>query len=201
MSAPFSFADPVYQVSGTLQFIGNSGCDPSVCTETINFKFGLAPYVVDDTIYAGFYAISLNTTGPLSDLGFGDPGESFNGPNFVEDIKSFVGGSCNVPQPQFCTEIDFGYILQKTGSTYSLPSLGAEWFTCEATCGQYFTADGKGGFGFGSGGAYTDLTVENVTFSQVPEPPVALSVALGGICTMLVLSGRMHKLICPKDSN
>jgi hypothetical protein len=190
--APFSFADGVYEVSGTVQTVGNSGCDPSVCTETINFKFGLAPFVgADGNLYPGFYGISLNTTGPLNGLGFGNPEESFNGPNSVLDIKSFVGGSCATPYG-YCTEIDFNYTLQKAGNTYSLPSFGAQWFTCEGTCGQYFTSDGQGAFGFG--GDYSDLTVENVTFSQVPEPPAVLLIALGGICAVLFVLPRTSKL-------
>src|ERR1700730_6170425 len=34
-----TLADTVYQGSGTIVAVGNSGCDPTTCTETMNFNF------------------------------------------------------------------------------------------------------------------------------------------------------------------
>lgn len=181
--APPASADPIYQLSGTFLIVGNSGCNPTSCTETINFSFALAPHVLGGVqLDPGFSTNSLSTTGPLTGMSVGNPQESFATATYVQDVRSLIAGSCATPTG-LCSEIDFSYILQQSGSGYTFSSFGAQWFTCEGSCAPDFTSTGLGLFGFDNG--YAPITIENLSFSQVPEPSTNSMLALGVFCILL----------------
>jgi hypothetical protein len=189
-----TLADTVYQGSGTIVAVGNSGCDPTTCTETMNFNFTatlptlpIGDAEIDEGKLLDFSVSSYS--GPLEggffpEFGFftGDFNTNFSVQEWIEGATSceVAPGFDNGPS---CYEIDATFDFSATASGYEINGVSAFFYNCiSVACVADFTADGLA--------CYTNcidpVNVTDLTYSQVSEPGTSELVGLSSLGLLIL---------------
>jgi hypothetical protein len=190
-----TLADTVYQGSGTIVTVGDSGCDPATCTETMNFNFTatLPTLPIGDAEISESNLLDFSVSssfGPLNggftpEFGFfvGDFNTSFFVQEWIEGATSceVAPGFDNGPS---CYEIDATFNFTATATGYKIDAGTTFFFNCISVgCVADFTADGLA--------CYTNcvdpVNVTEFTYSQVPEPGTSELVGLGSLGLLILM--------------
>jgi hypothetical protein len=166
-------------VTGQTVAVGNSGCTPSPCTETIDFSFELSPYQAPfyenpGGIVPNFLLASFTSTGP-SGYGGGYLGLlQQEGPNY--DYGYFyLGGTSD--------EVDFGFTIAAVAGGYEFTTGYAHFYSCEtAVCEADFTPNDEPCLNLFCNTPQFAPTQLSIVY-ETPEPSIANLLA----CEMLTL--------------